>query len=590
MNFMYFCITNISTMKRLLYIILIMCMAMPVIGQKSRKRSKAGKKPQVEQADTVTKAQAQAKYEKNHDFEVARQLETFSAIYKQLDMMYVDTLDPAVTVGSGIRAMLRSLDPYTEYYPADEVKTLRTMLTGKYAGIGALIKHDLKNDCVVVDEPYEGLPAAEAGLMKGDIIIAIDDSTMLGRSVSDVSSRLRGDAGSTFMLKIKRDGKVRKMKITRRAIQLPSVSYYGMLGQGVGFLQLTQFTDECARDIRRAIVDMRQQGMTGLVFDLRNNGGGSLAEAIKIVNMFVPKGIELVTTKGKIKRSNKVFKTEQEPLDTIMPVVVLTNGNSASASEITAGSLQDLDRAVIMGTRTYGKGLVQLPVDLPHDGSLKLTTSKYYIPSGRCIQAINYKHTGGGYREHIPDSLTREFKTRAGRTVRDGGGIKPDLEVKADTLPNIAIYLGHGMPDSTEVLFHYVVDYIRQHPTIAPADSFSLTDADYANFKERVIKSGFKYDRETSKVYKELVEVAKFEGYYDDAKAEFDALKDKLQHNLERELDNNRKPIQQIIENEIIAAYHYQRGAIAASLRHDSQVKAAKELLLDSERYHSILR
>ncbi len=538
----------------------------------------------------------------DHNYNVERELETFTAIYKQLDMMYVDTLDPAITVGNGIRAMLNSLDPYTTYYPSDKVKELRTMLTGKYAGIGAMIRKDMRNGNVVIDEPYENMPAAEVGLRKGDVIVSINDSTMLGKDVAYVSSHLRGEPGTTFMLKIRRDdgqeltGKKNKknkditLKITRRAIQLPSVPYYGMLGDGVGYLLLTQFTDECSRDIRRALVDLRQQGMTRLVFDLRNNGGGALAEAIKIVNMFVPKGITLVTTKGKIKRSNSEYKTEQEPLDTIMPTVILTNGNTASASEITAGSLQDLDRAVVMGTRTYGKGLVQLPVDMPHGGNLKLTTSKYYIPSGRCIQAINYKHTGGGYREHIPDSLTHEFKTRGGRIVRDGGGIKPDVEVKADSLPNIAFYLRESGLDSTEVMYAYVLNYIRNHKTIAPAKEFKLTDADYAEFKKMVLESGFKYDRETSKSYDELVKIAKFEGYYDDAKAEFEALKDKLKHNLGRDLDNNRKVLQQILESEIVTAYYYQKGAIANSLASDTQVNEAKKLLLDAERYNKILR
>lgn len=554
--------------------------------------------------------------EKNHNFEVSKNLETFCNIYKQLDMMYVDSLDPGITVGAGIYYMLRSLDPYTEYYPADEVKNLKQMLTGKYAGIGSLIKHDLSTGYVVIDEPYEDMPAATVGLQKGDVILSIDDSTMVGKTTSYVSSHLRGDAGTTFMLKVlrpsadlsakdikakveaemarvsakgkkakgKEDADVRYFKITRKAIQLPSVPYYGMIddGNGIGYLQLTQFTEDCARDVRRGLVDMRQKGMTKLILDLRDNGGGSLQEAIKLVNMFVPKGVTLVTTQGRIKRANHEYKTEQEPLDSIMPVAVLVNENTASASEITAGSLQDLDRAIIIGTRTYGKGLVQQTMELPHDGELKYTISKYYIPSGRCIQAINYKHTGGGYKEHIPDSLTKEFRTRSGRIVRDGGGIKPDIEVKGDTLPNIALYLSQGGMDSTEVLHHYVVDYIRRHQTIAPAKEFHLSDADYADFKKRVIESGFKYDRETSKTYDKLVELAKFEGYYDDAKDEFDALKSKLSHNLERELENNRAVISQMIEEDIIRAYYYQRGAIAASLKDDTQVKRAISELIQS--------
>lgn len=548
------------------------------------------------------KKEAKEAPKKNDAYAVARNLETFSALYKQLDMMYVDSLDADITIGAGIRAMLGSLDPYTEYYPADKVNNLKTMLTGKYAGIGAIIKHDMRADKVVIEEPYEGMPASEVGLRKGDIILSIDDSTMVGKNVSYVSSHLRGEPGSTFLLKIERPalgdakngkaakGKIMKLKIMRRAIQMPCVPYYNIIGEGVGYIVLTQFTDECARDVRRALVDLRQQGMKKLIFDLRDNGGGSLAEAVKIVNMFVPKDITLVTTKGRIKRANNQYKTEQEPLDSLMPMVVLVNGNTASASEITSGSLQDLDRAVVMGTRTYGKGLVQQTVELPHDGSLKLTVSKYYIPSGRCIQAINYKHTGGGYREHIPDSLTQEFTTRGGRKVRDGGGINPDVIVKYDSIPNIALYIhGNGL-DSTEVLHYYVMDYISRHETIAPAAEFSITDADYADFKRFVIESGFKYDRETSSVYDELVKVAKFEGYYNDAKEEFEALKAKLQHNLERELDNNREVISHLIEDDIVRHYYFQKGGIAQSLRYDNQVKEALKLLSDEERYYGILK
>ena len=485
---------------------------------------------------------------KNHNFDVMRNLEVFSSIYKNLDMMYVDSLDPDKTVGIGIKAMLRSLDPYTEYYPANEVKNLKTMLTGKYAGIGAIIKQDLRDSCIVIDEPYENMPASIIGLQKGDKVIAIDDSSMIGKKVDYVSSRLRGEAGTSFSLKIERNGKIYKKKVTRKAIQLPSVPYYGLLksNNDIGYLLLTQFTDECSRDIRRALVEMRGQGMKKLIFDLRNNGGGSLAEAIKIVNMFVPKDVTIVTTKGKITRSNNEYKTESEPLDTIMPVVVLVNENSASASEITAGSLQDLKRATILGKKTYGKGLVQQPIELPHDASLKVTTSRYYLPAGECVQGI---------------------------------GVKPDIEVSNDSLPNIAAYLcGSGL-DSTEVEFHWVVDYIRKHKKIAPAEDFHLTDSEWNDFKETVLKSGFKYDRETSKEFDELVKFAKFEGYYDDAKDEFEALKTKLTHNLSKELDKNRTIIQRLIEQDIITAYYFQRGNIASAIQHDKQVKKAVEFL-----------
>lgn len=356
---------------------------------------------------------AQGTSNKDHNFKVAKNLETFSAIYKYLDLMYVDTLNADEVIGNGINAMLSSLDPYTVYYPEDKVKELDMMISGKYAGIGALIRYDLKLNNVIIDEPYENMPAAEAGLKKGDIILSVNDSSMYKKSTSYVSDHLRGDAGSTFLLKIKRPstGKTMKFKLTRKAIQMPAVPYYGLQQNGIGYLDLNSFTVDCSKDVRKAFLEMKKDGMKSLVLDLRNNGGGSLQEAINIVNMFVPKGLVLVNTKGKLERANREYKTTVEPIDTLIPIVVLVNDETASASEITSGSLQDLDRAVILGTRTYGKGLVQAPMELPYNGNLKLTTSKYYIPSGRCIQAINYKHSRGGYLEHVPDSLTKVFHT-----------------------------------------------------------------------------------------------------------------------------------------------------------------------------------
>lgn len=529
---------------------------------------------------------------KNHNYDVARNLEIFSAIYKNLDMMYVDTLDASEVVGTGIKAMLRSLDPYTEYYASDEVKNLKQMLTGKYAGIGAIVRKNMKTGNVCIDEPYFGMPAQEVGLRKGDEIISIDDSTMLGKEVSYVSSHLRGDAGSTFLLKFKRPGVKKEMqvKVKRRAIQLPSVPYFGMLDDKVGYINLTQFTEGCAQEIRRAFIELRQQGMKGFIFDLRNNGGGSLQEAIKIVNLFVPRGLTLVKTKGKMSKVNHEYKTDSEPLDTVMPIVVMVNGSTASASEITAGSLQDLDRAVVFGTRTYGKGLVQMPMDLPHNTSMKVTTSKYYIPSGRCIQAINYKHTGGGYKEHIPDSLTHVFYTANGREVRDGGGIKPDVEFKSDTIPNIAVYLAGSGLDSTEVMFNWVVDYIMKHDSIAKPEEFKLTDEEWKDFAKAVVDAGFKYDRETEKVYDDLIKVAKMEGYYDDNKGEFDALKAKLSHNLARELEKHERQIRRVVEMDIVAHYYYQKGAIVYQNGYDKQLKEAKRLVLSEDEYRKVFQ
>ena len=534
---------------------------------------------------------AWAQKEKNHDFVVAKNMDVFTSIYKNLDMMYVDTLDADEVIGNGINAMLQSLDPYTEYYPESEVKELKNMLTGKYAGIGSVVRYNYQLGYTVISEPYEGMPAQEAGLKKGDIILSINDSTMKGKEVSYVSDRLRGEPGTSFILKVKRPstGKVMKVKLTRRTIQMPFIPYYGLLDGGIGYINFNSFTDQCAKDVRRAFIDLKKQGAKKLVFDLRNNGGGSVSEAVSIVNMFLPKDKVVLTMKGKLQRANNEYKTTVEPIDTLMPIVVLVSENTASAAEILSGSLQDYDRAIILGTRTYGKGLVQATMDLPYNGQMKLTTSKYYIPSGRCVQALNYKHAKGGYVEHVPDSLTKVFYTAGGREVRDGGGVKPDVEVKPDSLPNIAYYLA-GARDSNELMLNYEVDYIAKHPTIAPAKDFALTDADYEEFKARVLKADFKYDRETEKYLKDLMKLARFEGYYDDAKPEFDALAKKLSHNVAKDLDYNKQYIKRLLENDIVAAYYYQGGAIRNSLRYDKQVKEAVRLLNTPEEYKKLLR
>ena len=536
-------------------------------------------------------APAFAQIDRDHDFKTAKNMDIFNSIYKNLDLMYVDTLDAEEVVGNGIKAMLGSLDPYTTYYPEEKVNELKNMLTGKYAGVGAVVRYNFQLQRVCISEPYENMPAAEVGLKKGDIILSIDNEDMTNKDVAYVSDHLRGDPGTSFIIKVKRPstGKTLKMKITRRTIQMPFLPYYGMLEGGFGYINFNSFTDNCAKDVRRAFIDLKKQGAKGLVFDLRNNGGGSVSEAVSIINMFLPKGKTVLKMQGKLQRSNKEYKTSVEPVDSVMPMVVLVNGNSASASEIMSGSLQDYDRAIIIGTRTYGKGLVQTTMDLPYNGQMKLTTAKYYIPSGRCVQALNYKHSKGGYVEHVPDSLTKVFYTANGREVRDGGGVKPDVEVKPDSLPNIAFYLA-GARDSNEVMLNYEVDYIAKHPTIAPAKDFALTDADYDEFKARVLKADFKYDRETEKYLKDLEKLAKFEGYYDDAKPEFEALKKKLSHNVAKDLDYNKEYIKQLLENEIVAAYYFQAGAIQNSLRYDKQIKEAVKLLNSPEEYGKILR
>ena len=534
---------------------------------------------------------ASAQKNMDHHFEVGKHLDIFNQVYKNLELLYVDTLSPKETIGTGINAMLRSLDPYTEYYAQDETKNLRMMLTGKYAGIGALIRKHQKLDRVVIDEPYANMPAAEAGLKKGDVIISIDDTLMNDKTVGYVSDHLRGEPGTSFLLKVMRPstGKLMSFKITRRNIKLPELPYYGIREGDVGYINLNSFTEGCAKDMRLVLIDLKKRGATSLILDLRGNGGGSEQEAVDILNLWLPKGITVVENRGKVRQANKEYKTRVEPLDTVMPLVVLVNGETASASEITSGAIQDLDRGIILGSRTYGKGLVQIPIDLPYNTNMKVTTSKYYIPSGRCIQAINYKKGSGGYREHIPDSLTKVFYTRNGREVRDGGGIMPDVEMKNDTIPNIAFYLSASGQDSTEVMFDYVVDYISKHPTIAPAAEFHLSDADWQTFRELVIKSGFTYDPVSKKQLAELVKTAKFEGYYDDAKTAFDELEKKLNHDVAFALDRHEQVIRQIVEQEVIAAYYYQSGAIEAGLGYDKQLKEAIRLLKSPEEYKKLL-
>ena len=502
---------------------------------------------------------AQAQNVKNHQLEVGKNLEIFNALYKNLDLMYVDTLDANKVITAGIDAMLNTLDPYTEYYPEERQKELKTMLTGKYAGIGALIRYHQRLKRVVVEEPYEGMPAAEVGLKKGDIILQIDDTVMTDKTVSYVSSHLRGEPGTTFVLKIQRPSTGKKMsfKITRRAIKMPEITWYGMLQNGVGYINLNTFTGEPAKPMRLAFLDLKKQGAEKLILDLRGNGGGSLSECVDILNMWVPKGMRIVETKGKLKRANNDYRTRMEPLDTVMPIVVLVNRETASASEITSGALQDLKRGIIIGTRTYGKGLVQVPnIDLPYNANLKLTTSRYYLPSGRGIKMKE--------------------------------GIKPDVEVKPDTMANITLYLNRI--DSTEVMLDYVVDYISKHQTIAPAKDFHLTDADYEDFKQRVIKAGFTYDQVSKKQFEELIKTAQFEGYYDDAKAEFEALKAKIDHHdVARDLDVHRQEIQQLLEQEIVSAYYYQGGQLQVALRNDKTVAEAEKILNDREAYLRIL-
>ena len=534
--------------------------------------------------------------QKNHNFEVSKNLEIFNNLFKQLDLYYVDTLDADKLVKTATGSMLNTLDPYTEYYPDDERDDLKQMLTGKYAGIGSLIHYSKNEDRCIISEPFENMPAAEGGLKAGDVILSIagkefgpKGSQNTNEFTESVSNALRGEPGTSFIVKIQRPGedKPREIKLTRRAIKTPPISYYGMIAENTGYIYLSSFPEGAATDVRRAVIDLKQKGAKQLVLDLRNNGGGSMQEAIDLVNLFIGKGKTVVELKGKIKSANETYKTQREALDPDIPLAVLVNGNTASSSEITAGTLQDYDRAVVIGTRTYGKGLVQQTRPLPYDGVLKLTTSRYYIPSGRCIQAIDYSHrAANGAVNRIPDSLTNVFHTAAGRPVRDGGGIMPDSVVKVDSVANIVLYLNPGMITS-DVLFNFVTEYTHRHATIDPPEKFDISDEEYENFKRYAKEHNFTYDRQSVKLLDNLKTVAKFEGY--DVAEDIKALEAKLTHNEDYDFEHWKPEIKKLLNNEIMLRYYYRRGLIRNSLNNDKTLDTALAVLNNPQEYRKML-
>lgn len=533
--------------------------------------------------------------EDDRNFQISKNLDIFNSIFKELDLFYVDTVNAEKMIQTGVEGMLSLTDPYTEYYPEEEVSSLKEMTTGKYGGIGAAIRYYEAKDRIAVVEPTEGMPAAEAGVKAGDIILSVGGKEMVRGDMkpqefsSKVSEALRGEPGTSFVLKVLRPLKngstVMEFKITRKNIRTNPVPYYGIVKDSIGYLALSSFTENSAKDFKKAFIELKQKGAKSLIIDLRDNGGGSLSEAVDIVNLYVPKGQEIVVTKGKVRQAQGSYKTQNEPVDTQIPLAVLVNGATASASEIVSGSLQDLDRAVVIGSRTFGKGLVQTIRPLPYNGTLKVTTSKYYIPSGRCIQAIDYaKKNADGSVARTPDSLTTVFHTAAGREVRDGGGIRPDIEVKGDKIPNIVFYL---MND--DLIFDYATQYCWDHPTLASVDDFKLTDADYEAFKKLVKSRNFTYDRQSEKMLKSLKEIAEFEGYMTEAAEEFKALEKKLNHNLDRDLDYFAKPIKEYISQEIVTRYFYQRGAAMERLKDDTDLEEAIKVLQNPVRYREIL-
>ena len=527
------------------------------------------------------------KADDKHKFQLSRQIYIINSIIKDLNLFYVDSIMPEIMITKGIDAMLANLDPYTQYYPKEKAEELRMMTTGKYAGIGSIIRFHTDKNTTVLSEPYEGMPAQKAGLRAGDILISIDGKPVKGMSTDSVSDMLRGEPGTKLTIEYERPGKkgTSKVKIERESIALPAIPYYGLQENNTGFIQLSSFTEGCAKEMRRAIIDLKKQGATAFIIDLRGNGGGLLNEAVDIVNLFVPKGQVIVTTKGKTKQANEIYKTTNEPVDLSTPVAILVDGETASASEIVAGSLQDLDRAVIIGNRTYGKGLVQSTREVTDGGYLKLTTARYYIPSGRCVQALDYSHViDQGKTSRVPDSLTTVFYTAAGREVRDGGGIRPDVEPKSEELSTLLYYLMRDM-----AIFDFATEYTLKNDTIAPAESFEINDRDYEEFKKLLKSRNFSYDLISVKVLNDLKKAMEFEGFAEIAKDEIASLEKKLQANLDHSLTHFEKEIRILIASEIVTRYYGQKGTIIYGLNKDTDLKEAYDILGNEKKYKEIL-
>lgn len=522
-----------------------------------------------------------------HKFRLARQLSVFSSIVKELNLFYVDSIMPDVMINKGIDAMLGNLDPYTVYYPEEKSDELKMMTTGKYAGVGSTIRFHKEKNTTVLTEPYEGMPAHKAGLRAGDALLSIDGVPVTGMSVDSVSDMLRGEPGTKLTIKVERPGSKKELtfRFERENIALPAISYYGLHNGDIGYISLESFTENCSKDMRRAVVDLKKQGAKSFIIDLRNNGGGLLNEAVEIVNLFIPKGKTVVTTKGKIKQSNETFETRREPIDTESPIVVLVNGQTASASEIVAGALQDFDRAVIIGSRTYGKGLVQSTRPVSGGGYLKMTTAKYYIPSGRCVQALDYSHViDEGRTTRVPDSLTNVFYTAGGREVRDGGGIRPDIEPRGEEISTLIYNLLQDM-----AVFDFATEFYLKNDTIAPAATFEVSDDTYEEFIKFLKARDFNYDLVSAKRLSDLKKILELEGYGEIAKEEIQSLEKKLKVNLDHSLRHFCKDVKELIALEIVRRYHGQDGETVYSLREDSDIKESYALLKEPKRYKEIL-
>ncbi len=520
-------------------------------------------------------------------FELSKNLDIFATLLRELNTYYVDDIKPGDMIKKGIDEMLNTLDPYTEFYAESDIEDYKMMVTGQYGGIGSLIRQ--KGDYVMIGEPYENFPAQKAGLMAGDVITEVDGKSIKGKNTADVSKLLKGQAGTSVKVLVEREGEKKPFEVTltREEIKIKNVPYYGVVGDGTtGYIKLTGFTENAAKEVKDAFTQLKEKNkIKSLVFDLRDNGGGLLKEAVDIVNTFVSKDQTIVEQKGKVKEMNRVHKAQYAPVDTTMPIAVLVNKNSASASEIVTGSIQDLDRGVVVGQRSFGKGLVQQTVQLTYGTQMKVTTAKYYTPSGRCIQELDYFHKNkAGKAEHIPDSLIREFKTRNGRSVYDGSGIFPDVkdDPKQYALITAAIL-------SKNYVFDYATKYRFAHSTIPKAKDFSLTEDEYKDFLNYLSDKKYEYTTKSEKSLEDLKKNSESEKYFDNIKAEYDDLKKKIETNKKEDLTKYKPEIKDFLEEEIASRYYYQSGRLESSLRDDNELKDAIRVVNDQDLYKSIL-
>ncbi len=521
--------------------------------------------------------------QETRDFKIAKNLDIFLTLFRELNTFYVDELVPDRLVKTGIDNMLKSLDPYTVYYPESEGDEVAFMTTGKYGGIGSLVRGG--GEYVVISLVYKGFPADVAGIKTGDILKKVDGVSLKGVGTDVVSEKLKGNPGTMINLTIERNGKEIDFAVRREKIVVPTVPYYGMIDTGTGYIRYSSFTQNSTDDVRKALIELKNKNASQIILDLRGNPGGLLTEAVDIVNLFVGSGNEIVSTKGKVKQFDESFKTTKSAIDEKIPLAVIINRGSASAAEIVAGAIQDLDRGIIVGQRSYGKGLVQITRPLSYNTQLKVTTAKYYIPSGRCIQALDFSHPNeDGSVGIIPDSLISEFKTRNGRVVKDGGGITPDLEVAPEQLSQLATELF-----LRNYIFDFASVYYWLHPGIKTVENFKFTDQDFTDFKNYLAGRKFSYRTITEISLNELISNAKREKYYDPHKEIFTELQKELNHTLDNDLNTFRSEITGLLEDEILGRYFYEEGAIAWTLKTDEQVLKAVEIL-NSQDYNSILQ